>query len=755
MESCCKIRVLGIVQGVGFRPFIYNLAKSLGISGNVCNDTEGVLIHARAHAQSMDEFISLIREKAPPLARIHDIIVTDSQPCDFDGFSIIPSMHTDRRTVIIAPDTAVCDDCLEEFNDPGNFRHHYPFITCTNCGPRFSIISDIPYDRKNTSMAPFEMCGICAAEYHDPADRRFHTQPTACPACGPSLSLYNREHVLLSSDTDSIAARTVDLIREGAVVAIKGVGGYLIAADAANDRAVAELRKRKNRPFKPFALMAGSMDTIESFLHVSDTEAGLLSSAQRPIVLLGLKKNKVSGLVAPGLSRIGIMLPYMPFQHLLFASDPDLVLIMTSGNISDEPIAHEDSDAFSRLSRIADYFVTYDRDIVSHTDDSVMFCINSSSFFNRRSRGFVPVPFQSRPTAQTILATGGDLKNSFAIARDSIIILSQYLGDLETPRGHESFNRVLSHFRRVYDFTPDTVAADMHPGYFTTAIADEMEAEGLRCIRVQHHHAHIASVMEEHDLDGEVLGIAFDGTGYGIDSTLWGSEFLVCTRDSFRRAAHFSEFSLPGGERSIIDVWKIGVSLLHSRYGRSIPVMKKTPDTEMIMEIIEKKINSPLTCSIGRIFDGISAILGISESITCEAEAAMLLEEAANSSSSIDRAWTVPVTEGGTLKIRTEELVQYIADMVLAKRDTADIAMMFHRALASTAVSVAESLRDRYSLNRIALSGGVFQNRLLLSLVMDGLAEKGFDIFCPRRIPFNDGCIAVGQITVAKELLKS
>ena len=571
--------------------------------------------------------------------------------------------------------------------------------------------------------------------------------------CGPHISLCTAGKEPVAADSESVARKTVELLQGGAIVAIKGIGGYHLAVDARNDAAVAGLRSRKRRPFKPFAVMAGSLDSAGSFLDISPVERDLLLSRERPIVLLKEKSAAMSRLVAPGLTYAGLMLPCTPFQYHLFSLDPGMILVMTSGNVSDEPIEYRDETIFERLGGIADYFVTYDREIIGQGDDSVLYVVNDRPFFIRRSRGYVPAPFLSRDTGRVILAAGGDLKNSFAVARRSFVIMSQYLGDMADPLTYEVFMRTADHFIRVFDADPEVVAADMHPGYLTRRFAEEMAAEGRRLVPVQHHHAHVAAVMEEHGLDAPVIGIAFDGTGYGTDGTLWGSEFLVADRRGFRRAAHFSNFPLPGGESAIRDVWKIGLSLLHRRYGKDYPVMERGSEAAGVIEIIEKNINAPLTCSIGRIFDGIAAILGVSRTVTAEAEAAQLLEEAALRGRAPAGRHIVPFVGDEEIVIATDELTDYVVSLARKGLGADDAAAAFHRAVIDTSVAVAERLREMTGINAAALSGGVFHNRILLAGMMEGLAAAGFTVYTHRVVPCNDGCIALGQIAVAKELL--
>ena len=747
------IRVRGIVQGVGFRPHVFRLAHDIGLAGRVYNDTEGVMIHLEGTKEKIDHFLATLEKAPPPLAEIQDIGETTGEIQEYSEFSIGESLSSSRRSAFIPPDVAVCDQCLEEFFDQGNRRYHYPFITCTHCGPRFSIVNDIPYDRPETTMNHFPMCAHCMSEYRDPWDRRFHTQPNACPVCGPHVFLVNSNGETVTEDIDETVRITLDLLKEGHVVAIKGVGGYHLAADATRDEPVQLLRERKGRPFKPFALMAGTIEKAGELTRITTAEKELMLSRERPIVIMkNREQTPVSPQIAPGITWTGIMLPYTPFQHLLFSEDPELVLVMTSGNVTDEPIIYRDEDALKRLSPFADYFVMYNREIVAHSDDSVMYVVDEKPYFIRRSRGFVPAPFLTSPAPAHILATGGDLKNSFALTKENFMVLSQYLGDLETPWGNQLYRSTIEHFKKIFDFRPRYVVSDLHPGYFTTRFAQEMSAQEITHLQVQHHHAHIVANMEEHGFHDSIIGIAYDGTGYGTDGTLWGSEFLVCDRKDFRRAAHFQNFPLPGGESAIRDVWKIGLSLMVAALGDDRDMYSTMAQRDMV----QRNINSPHTCSIGRIFDGVSSILGIRHSITTEAEAAQLLEEAAEKGKeTIDENLLIPVhDEKGSHVISTADLIKKVYTLLQKGHAVEDIALYFHRSIAQTTVQVAELLREKTGINAVTLSGGVFHNRILLSLITGGLRKKAFDILIPRKIPFNDGCMAVGQAAIAKELLR-
>lgn len=746
------IRVKGIVQGVGFRPFIFTLAEDYSLAGTVRNDTEGVFIEAEGDEESLVSFIRDITEKAPPLAHILQVEVYEGTVEHFSRFTIASSEITGERHAFYSPDVAVCEECLKEFNNPQERRYHYPFITCTHCGPRLSIVHDIPYDRDKTAMKEFPLCEACRKEYDSPGDRRFHTQPLACPVCGPHLTLMDTSGAVISEDTEEVAAEAVRLLKEGKIIAVKGAGGYLLAADAENDGAVKELRERKRRPFKPFALMVSSINRLREIARVSETEEKLLLSKERPILLLDAIKSNVSESTAPGLSQVGIMLPYLPFQYHLFSFDPEMILIMTSGNMADEPIIYRDAAALKNFAPIADYIISYNREIVSQNDDSVLQVFDDEALFIRRSRGYVPLPFASAATGKRILAVGGDLKNAFALARKDFVIMSQYLGDMADPATQEAFRTTVNHYIKIFDAMPDLIAADAHPGYMTTAFAEELSKGSIEVIHVQHHYAHALSVIEDRKIEGPVIGIIFDGTGYGSDGKLWGSEILLADRNSFSRRGHFSYFKLPGGEESIKNVWKIGLSLLHGAYGDNFPVFEKTAEAAMLIEIMKKGLNSPETCSIGRLFDGISSLLGIRRRISTEAEAAILLEEAAIGGRDLRRGFTVPVVSGEEMIVPVNEITRFIVDLMLRGEGIRDIAMTFHLIVADAAVVMAGKLRDASGANRVVLSGGVFHNRILLATIKRSLEEGGFGVFLPHGVPVNDGAIALGQVVAAKGL---
>ncbi|AWB10759.1 Hydrogenase maturation protein, carbamoyltransferase HypF [Thermodesulfobium acidiphilum] len=752
-------RVEGIVQGVGFRPFIYRLAKELSLNGYCLNDTEGVTIEVEGEEENLSKFLIAIKNDFPPLAVVSSIRSEQREMVGYRGFVIDKSKQTDKKTTFIPPDTNVCDDCLRELFDKTNRRFHYPFITCTNCGPRFSIIYDIPYDRKNTTMNPFELCPECKREYSDPLDRRFHTQPTACPLCGPSVYLYDRDKNLIKDNVDDIVKETYNLLMNGKIVAIKGLGGFHLAVDAKNDEAVLELRKRKRRPFKPFALMA-NINAVSDFLYTTKKELELLTSRARPIVLLKQKEKaleKISRYIAPDLTYIGIMLPYTPFQYLLFDKDKAMILVMTSANLSDEPIVYKDDVAFEKLYDIADYFVTYNREIAIQSDDSVMFVLNEKEFFVRRSRGFVPIPFFTKKFRKHIFAAGADLKSSFALSKDNVIFLSQYLGDLESVDTYSVYKNTLAHFEKVFDIKPEVFISDLHPNYFTTRLTDEISLNSERLF-VQHHHAHIAAVMEEHGIYDEVIGLAFDGTGYGTDGRIWGSEFLLANRKEFKRVFHFSYFKLPGSEKAIKEIYRIGLSLLYDLGLTDIELAKfiKIVDRdsiEIILSMLNKNINCPLTCSIGRLFDGVAAILGVSSVVSTEAEAAQKLEELALTGKKI-YPFEIDLDLSNEVEIPVNQIIKNILEMKEKGVPVEDIALSFHNAISQISVNCVQAIYDMHKIRKVVLCGGAFVNKILLKRIWEALELFGFEVFLPHRIPLNDSSIALGQISVGKELIK-
>jgi hydrogenase maturation protein HypF len=727
------VRVEGTVQGVGFRPFVHGLATGLGLSGLVGNDARGVFIEVEGDPEAVERFLGGLREP-PPLAVIERITTRALPPGGSRGFAIVGSDDNGRRAALVAADSATCDDCLRELRDPADRRHGYPFVNCTGCGPRFTIVTDVPYDRPNTTMARFAMCDACAAEYHDPADRRFHAQPVCCPACGPRLALRDAGGRNLPGDPVK-AARA--LLADGGVLALKGLGGYHLAATARDESAVAALRSRKRREDKPFAVMVADVPAARRLAAVAPAEEALLTSARRPIVLLRRRADApLAGSVAPGNRFVGVMLPYTPLHHLL-AGEP---LVLTSGNVSDEPIAYRDEDAFARLGAIADAFLTHDRPIHVRTDDSVTRVFRGRELPVRRSRGYVPAPLPLPPGGPAVLACGAQLKNTFCLAHDGRAFVSHHIGDLENHETLRAYEEGVAHFSRLFAITPSVVAHDLHPEYLSTKYALD---RGLPPVGVQHHHAHIAACLADNEQAGPVIGVAFDGTGYGTDGTLWGGEFLVADLVGFERAGHLLPVPLPGGAAAIREPWRMAAA-----YGvpAGLDVARRNaPDWDRVVALARRGIGSPPTSSVGRLFDAVAAVLGVRDRVTYEGQAAVELEQRADPGE--QGAYPVRLDGGSPFTVRGADLVAaVVADLASG---VPAVAARFHNTIARLVVAGAVRVRETTGLTRVALSGGVFQNVLLLDRAVAGLEAEGFTVLVHRRVPPNDGGISLGQAAVA------
>ena len=818
-----RIIVQGIVQGVGFRPFVYGQALRWHLAGFVLNDSQGVTIEVEGSVASLDGFQQALREQAPPLARI-DSIATELLPlCHENGFSITLSQKRSERQALISPDSATCDDCLRELFDTADRRYRYPFINCTNCGPRFTIVQDVPYDREKTTMQVFPMCPACRSEYDDPLNRRFHAQPNACPTCGPRVSLLNLEgrssdglchsqtvmssHAersegfrrplqyasstpLLISDPLTVAAQQ---LAQGAILAIKGLGGYHLACDALNAEAVQRLRARKHREAKPFALMVPDVATARLLCEVSDAEAALLQSRRRPIVLLEQRKHcPVAPGVAPSCNTLGLMLPYTPLHHVLlldFASVIETgrpaVLVMTSGNLSDEPIAYHDEDALQRLATIAPVMLTHNRAIHTRCDDSVARIAASGEQFFRRSRGYAPEPVAlAADLPEQILACGGHLKNTFCLGKGRQAFVSSHIGDLENLETLTSFREGIDHYQRLFDIYPQAIAYDLHPEYLATKYA--LDAGIPQKIGVQHHHAHIASVLAEHGLSGPVIGIAADGTGYGTDGAVWGCEILAADLTDFERLAHLAYVPLPGGERAVRQPWRMAAAYLATTYGDAflnldIPFVRQLDHTKWrtLSQMIARGINCPLTSSLGRLFDAIAALIGLRGEALYEGQAAIELETLAVSGITFENTQPYPFTlheksspvpflvetgdPGGGLQapkvpgheavspatLDVSPMIRAIVSDIQQGLPPSHIASRFHHTIAELLATAACEAREQTQVNSVALSGGVFQNRLLLETLVARLEEKGFQVYINRRVPPNDGGLSLGQLAVA------
>ena len=741
------IRVEGVVQGVGFRPFVYTLATGLGLTGFVGNDLDGVFVEVEGPAATVSDFLLRLERDAPPLARIERVTISAVTPQRSASFAIAASESGGPRRTLVAADTATCADCLRELSDPADRRFGYPFINCTNCGPRFTIVRDVPYDRPLTTMAAFAMCERCAAEYHDPADRRFHAQPTCCPACGPRLALHPA-----AGDPLTMAA---ELLRQGGILALKGLGGYHLAADAACEQAVARLRAGKHREDKPFAVMAADLAAARQLAGVDPAEAGLLTSPARPIVLLPRQAEAcVAKATAPGNRQLGIMLPYTAMHHLLLAA-VTRPIVLTSGNVSDEPIVYRDDEARERLAGIADAFLTHDRAIHVRTDDSVVRAFRGRPMLLRRSRGYVPEPL---PVAsgfpRPVLACGAELKNTFCLARDHHAILSHHIGDLENAETLRSFTEGIEHFRRLFDIHPRVVAHDLHPEYLSTKYAVELDGVDLQ--GVQHHHAHIASCLADNGEDGPVIGVAFDGAGYGTDGTIWGGEFLAAGLAAFERGGHLAPVPMPGGAAAIRQPWRMAAAYLdadpkapqYPKHPQHLDVVRRNQDRwAAVTAMAQRGVNSPLTSSAGRLFDAAAAILGVRDAINYEGQAAVELEQLAEPGEA--GAYPAGVEAGHPFLIRGADLLHGVIEDLTALVPAPVIAARFHHGVAALIEAGCLLMRDRYGLGTVALSGGVFQNLLLLDATVSRLEARGFRVLLHARVPCHDGGISFGQAVVA------
>ena len=753
MQIRKEILVSGIVQGVGFRPYIHRLATDRSLVGTICNTSSGVTIEVQGPIQLVEDFLERLPADAPLLSRILDVSVREI-PCNGDReFQILASSVGDPVFTLISPDVAVCGDCLRELFDPRDRRHLYPFINCTNCGPRFTIVRGIPYDRSRTSMAAFPLCDACRREYDDPRDRRFHAQPNACWKCGPQLVLWDaRGRPIETSDPIQEAAQR---LRFGKVVAVKGLGGFHLAVDATNPAAVELLRHRKHRVEKPFAVMVPDIETAEKLCEIDEAARAALTCLQRPIVLLPRSKDaKVAAAVAPGQHDLGIFLPYTPLHHLLFKAGEFSALVMTSGNLSEEPIAIDNREAAARLAGVADYFLVHNRDILLRCDDSVVRLAAGRLRQVRRSRGYVPAPVQLREETPPILAVGGELKNTICLTRGKLAFLSQHIGDLENLESYDFFREAAEHLSKILDISPKIIAHDLHPGYFSTTWA--LAQTGVRRVGVQHHHAHVASCMAENGIEGKVAGIVLDGTGYGTDGHIWGGEILVADYAGFERACHFSYVPMPGGAAAIHEPWRMAVSHLAQASGREflewdIPFVRglDRAKTEVILQMIDRRINSPLTSSCGRLFDSVAAVIGIRGKVNYEGQSAIELEMLARSSSDAG-AYPFDCRRGNAgWQIGTRSLFSAIVEDLARNVAPETIGRRFHNGLVEALSGVMCQIGQESAIQRVCLSGGVFQNMLVLEGFARRLQANGFEVFAHAEVPAGDGGLSLGQALVA------
>jgi len=750
-----RLHITGIVQGVGFRPTVYNLAVKYHLAGWVLNNAHGVEIELYGLEEQVRAFTQELQQNPPPLAVIDSFVVEDAAEQVFADFQIRHSEDDPSDFLPVSPDLNICPDCRRELFDPGDRRYRYPFINCTNCGPRFSIVTGIPYDRPNTSMAGFPLCPDCAEEYHDPTNRRFHAQPIACPVCGPHIWYEAAGQKQAKDETALQIARTA--LSDGKILAVKGLGGFHLCCDARNPLAVEELRSRKRRSGKPFALMAFDLETIRKFAQVTPDEEKLLTSPMAPIVLLELtpKGLELAKLVAPDQNRLGFMLPYTPLHLLLLepAENYPEILVMTSGNLSEEPIACTNDDARQRLSKLADGFLLHDRPIYMRIDDSVVTVIEGEAHIQRRARGYAPLPVQIPYSTMPTLACGTELKNTFCLTRDRYAFVSHHIGDLENQETLTAFEDAISHYEKIFRIKPELVVADMHPDYLASRYArHRAEAENLPLVEVQHHHAHIVSCMADNGLSQQeqVIGLAFDGTGYGRDGHIWGGEVLLANWSSFERPFHFEYMPLPGGEAAVRKPARMAYSLILQAgidpdcFPFSFHTALSEQEQAIITNMVKTGFNTPLTSSVGRLFDGVAALIGLLQQISYEAQNAIALESIVDPDER--SSYEFPIQDG---LIRVSPVVRAIVQDMAQKTSTAVISARFHNGLAACALSVSEAIRTQTGLRRVALSGGVWQNKTLIKQTISALSASGFDVFWPRKLPTNDGGVSLGQALAA------
>jgi len=749
-----RISVRGVVQGVGFRPFIYRLAQQYDLNGWVRNTSGNVEIEVEGDEARLNRFLRDLKSEAPPMSRIENVEVSLAAPKGYTDFSIKESLSREGHYQLVSPDIATCPDCKKEVFASDDRRYGYAFTNCTNCGPRFTIIEDIPYDRPKTTMRSFKMCPLCQREYDDPLDRRFHAQPNACPVCGPSLELVDREGKPF--ECEDVINAAGQLLKEGKILAVKGLGGFQLACDATEDGVVTNLRERKRRPSKPLAVMMATIEDIERHCLVSKAERELLESPQAPIVLLRWKEgSNIAKTIAPKLNYLGVMLPYTPLHHLLM-QEVGLPLVMTSGNLSEEPIAKDNDEALRRLKDIADYFLLHNRDIYARYDDSVYVVEGGKARALRRARGYAPYPIFLPFKSKQILACGAEDKNTFCLTKDEHAFLSQHIGDMENEETLEHFENTIELYRKLFRVEPEIIAYDLHPEYLATKYALELGAkEGLKLVPVQHHHAHIVSCMVENNIEETVIGVAFDGTGYGSDGTIWGGEFLLADWKVFRRVGHLDYMPLVGGAAAIKKPYRMALSYLYTLLGEDfslegLPLSNINPDElSVIKQQLKRKINSPLTSSAGRLFDAVSALVGVRGEIDYEAQAAIELEMLAADTMKVKAYPFVINGEEGRGVVGLTELWSALVSDVKNKVSPSLISLKFHNTMAEITNEMCQLISKDTGIKRVALSGGVFQNRLLLKLTAAALQREGFDVLTHRLVPPNDGGISLGQAVIA------
>ena len=776
-----RILIRGCVQGVGFRPTVYRLAKAAGLVGFVCNDTKGATIELQGKEEKICQFLTRLQaDGKPPLAEIEscEAIEVDAVASD-DKFIIKTSDSQGSALSQVTPDIATCKDCLNEMADKNNFRYRYPFINCTNCGPRYSIVKNIPYDRSNTTMSAFAMCQQCTDQYSDVSDRRFHAQPVACDGCGPEIWMTDSKGNTIKNQTDNSIAEAAHLLVAGRIVAIKGIGGFHLAVDAINNKAVLKLRRRKRRDHKPFAMMAESIEKIKEYAHVSKAAEKLLKSPQSPIVLLPKKeKSSIAPSVAKGVDTYGFMLCYAPLHHLLFAQRGIKVLVMTSGNISDEPLICKNNTAVDRLGVVADAFLMHDREIYRQIDDSIIHFIGSQAVQLRRARGYVPMPVLNKKVShEDIFAAGADLKNTFCFVKQNQFICSEHIGDLKDARVYRHYVNSIEHLRQLFDVEAKTAVCDLHPNYLSTHYAlSKFDKENI--IQIQHHWAHIASVIAEHDAEGPVIGLAADGTGYGTDGAVWGGECLIASLDGFRRYGHLAYFSLPGADKATKEAVRPLLGLLKKSYGADFKLERfqwlldrmdslgerikssgdqnykfEIKDSKFILKQLEKRINTVETSSLGRVFDAVAAAIGLGNYNYFDAQLPMALETIIKPDVEQHYDFEITGSHGKPLRIDLGLMVKQLVTDIEGGIAAGIVSAKFHNCIAEAMLTVAKKARETEKLNTVALSGGVFCNRYLTNRLVKLLNKNNFCVLFNRRVSCNDGGISLGQAAITVNLI--
>jgi hydrogenase maturation protein HypF len=741
MKKHLKIHLTGAVQGVGFRPFVYNLAKKYRLNGYVINDTHGVIIEIEGDEKDINQFLISLQTEKPPLAHIFSQEIEQLPLKGYKDFEIKRSESKGKKEVFILPDISTCNECLKELTDPNNRRYRYPFINCTNCGPRFTIIEKLPYDRPNTTMKKFKMCPDCEREYNDPNDRRFHAQPNACPVCGPHISLYTSDKRLVSEKEEALK-NTIDLLRKGKILAIKGIGGFHLVCDATNDKAIDTLRERKKRGEKPFAVMFKDIQQIKQYTNITDFEEAIILSPEKPIVIVKSKPDTdLSKGVAPYLDRIGVFLPYSPLHYLLL-EDFGKPLVMTSANLSDEPIVKDNEEAFEKLSIFTDYILTHNREIKNRVDDSVVRIIDKKISFIRRSRGYAPLPIKLPfKLDKKVLGVGGHQKNTIAIGFDDKAFLSQHIGDLETIDACKNFEEIIYSFFELYDFEPDVVIADLHPRYYSTQWAKEFsKKKNIPLIQLQHHYTHALSLMAENQIKDEpIFSVCWDGTGYGEDGNLWGGEFLIADYKGYKRVLHFDYFKLIGGEKAVKEPRRVALSILFEIFGKDLPDVPtkkalKEKEIQLLYKTWEKGLNSPVSSSVGRLFDAVSSILNIRQILSYEGQSGMIMENFYQLN--VEDFYPFEINKTINWKPVFKALIE----------DSSDLETKISKFINTLAHIVIESYKIYGKGLKLGLSGGVFQNKPLTEKIIQLAKKENIEVLTHKKVPTNDGGLSLGQL---------